>query len=81
MEGAQAGASPLSPLNEIAVDPDGNVYFASSTNNTGNAIYRISAAGIVNRIAGAIDAVPYSDDAGPALGAFTGIRRLTPDKR
>ncbi len=72
MRMAQPFGQSAIPAGRIVFDPDGNLYFADSSNDL---IRMIDTDGIVHRIAGQppVDGVPqsgYSGDGGPALDAL-----------
>ncbi len=52
VEGALATASPLGTVEDIALDPQGNLYLANQGSGAGCAVYRIDTSGLIERVAG-----------------------------
>jgi uncharacterized protein (TIGR03437 family) len=68
-DGGQASAASVSDVNSVALDAEGNLYVADSTNRL---IRKIAPGGVISTIAGTAGVQGYSGDGGPATKATLG---------
>jgi hypothetical protein len=61
---APAVSASLAPIDSVAADATGNVYFASS-----NCVFKVNTAGVLTRVEGVSIAPGYAGEGGPATSA------------